>query len=368
MRVVFVSNGHGEDMIASVIASAFSGICDFEILGLPVVGVGGAYEAKGIATIGPKRMMPSGGFVKRNLRVFLNDIRSGLIGLTIDQVRALREANPDLIVCVGDVYVLLLAGLFTRKPRVFMPTAKSNYISPHYDIEIKLMKRYAKKVIPRDRLTCDSLKDLGIDAVYLGNAMMDALEITGDNFGIPSDHTVVGLLPGSRREAYANFKLMLRAVSRLYDESTEPLEFLVALAPGLDKEEVARSTGWQYDESGSYPRLYPEDAPWKDVRIVTGKFGDVLARSRIIIGMAGTGNEQAVGLGKPVVAFPGEGPQFTKAFLAIQRRLLGDSVYGADNPEDAARAVLEILQDPERYNEMARIGKERMGDLVRQTV
>lgn len=357
MRVVFVSNGHGEDMIASVIASALSRISRYEILGLPIVGVGGAYESKGIETIGPKKTMPSGGFVKRDLGFLLKDIQSGLIGLTGDQVGALRKANPNMIVCVGDVYVLLLSGLFTRKARVFMPTAKSDYISAHYDLEIRLMRRYAKKVIPRDQLTCESLVEHGVDAVYLGNAMMDALEITGEDFGIPSDRIVVGLLPGSRHEAYANLKLMLRAVSKLYDESSVPLEFLVALAPGLDEEVLAHSTGWQYDDC----RLHPTDAPQKQVRIITGKFGDVLARSSIVIGMAGTGNEQAVGLGKPVVAFPGEGPQFTKSFLAVQRKLLGDSVYAATDPEDAASAVLEILQDADRYSEMMRIGRERMG-------
>jgi uncharacterized protein (TIGR03492 family) len=204
---------------------------------------------------------------------------------------------------------------------------------------------------------CDSLIDKGIDAVYLGNAMMDALEITGEDFGIPEDRTVVGLLPGSRHEAYANLKLMLRAVSKLFDESSVPLEFLVALAPGLREEVLADSTGWQYDDF----RLYSTDDPGKQVRIISGKFGDVLARSKIVIGMAGTGNEQAVGLGKPVVAFPGDGPQFTKSFLSVQRRLLGDSVYAAADPEEAASAVLEILQDTDRYSEMARIGQERMG-------
>ena len=357
MRIVFFSNGHGEDIIASVIASALGRISDFEILGLPVVGVGRAYESAGIATIGPKKTMPSGGFVKRNIGFFFKDIRNGLLGLTAEQVSILRKADPDLIVCVGDVYALLLSGLFTRTPKVFLPTAKSDHISPHYGIEIHFMKKYARRVIPRDQLTCDSLRQCGVDAVYLGNAMMDAFEITGEDFDISEGHTVIGLLPEAEI-AYFNLKLMLKAVSVLYDKSSVPLEFLVALAPGLDKEKLMSSVGWECDGS----KLYPSDAPWKQVRIVQGKFGDVLARSRIVIGMAGTGNEQAVGLGKPVVAFPGDGPQFTKAFLEVQRRLLGDSVYAVMDPEAAADVVLDILQDEDRYNEMARIGRERMGE------
>jgi len=44
------------------------------------------------------------------------------------------------------------------------------------------------------------------------------------------------------------------------------------------------------------------------IKIVQGKFGDVLSSSKVIIGLSGMGNEQAVGLGKPVVSFPTPGP------------------------------------------------------------
>jgi hypothetical protein len=45
--------------------------------------------------------------------------------------------------------------------------------------------------------------------------------------------------------------------------------------------------------------------------------------------MAGTAAEQAVGLAKPVLQLPGQGPQFTASFAEAQRRLLGPTVFCA---------------------------------------
>lgn len=55
-------------------------------------------------------------------------------------------------------------------------------------------------------------------------------------------------------------------------------------------------------------------------------FADILQQSSLVIGMTGTAVEQAVGLGKPVNAVPGNGPAFTYRFAEAPNRLLGDSV------------------------------------------
>jgi len=43
-------------------------------------------------------------------------------------------------------------------------------------------------------------------------------------------------------------------------------------------------------------------------------FADILQQSSLVIGMTGTAVEQAVGLGKPLIAVPGNGPAFTYRF------------------------------------------------------
>ena len=66
----------------------------------------------------------------------------------------------------------------------------------------------------------------------------------------------------------------------------------------------------------------------------------MLQQSDLVIGMAGTAIEQAVGLAKPVLQVPGQGPQFTAAFAEAQRRLLGPTVFCADG-ESGSREALE---------------------------
>ena len=68
--------------------------------------------------------------------------------------------------------------------------------------------------------------------------------------------------------------------------------------------------------------------------------------------MTGTAVEQAVGLGKPIIAVPGNGPAFTYRFAEAQNRLLGDSVQvigtqpaNSHMIEEAALAVDRTLQD-----------------------
>jgi uncharacterized protein (TIGR03492 family) len=77
--------------------------------------------------------------------------------------------------------------------------------------------------------------------------------------------------------------------------------------------------------------------------------------------MAGAAHEQAAGLGRPIVAFPGAGPQFTAAFLAEQQRLLGDALVATRSPEEAASAVLRLLGDPADRERRGRVGRARQG-------
>ena len=68
-------------------------------------------------------------------------------------------------------------------------------------------------------------------------------------------------------------------------------------------------------------------------------------------GMAGTAAEQAIGLAKPVLQLPGQGPQFTASFAEAQRRLLGPTVFCApgdsgsqDNLSTSAQMALQLLK------------------------
>src|SRR5690554_5886694 len=128
-------------LLGATLAERLLGISCLELAAFPLVGKGRAYTALGIPLVMPGREFPSGGFLRNSLKNLLMDLRSGLIGFTRKQVQALRANRDrfDLVVCLGDLYPLLLAGTFLRAPVFFLPTAKSDYIRAHGRLEVRLI-------------------------------------------------------------------------------------------------------------------------------------------------------------------------------------------------------------------------------------
>lgn len=375
--VLVLSNGHGEDVIGAMIAQEVRALRpSLNVVGFPLVGLGKPYRDARIKIVGVQKSMPSGGFAKHGVGLFLRDIRAGLVGLTASQIRHLRAcaSQVSLVVSVGDAYPLLLAGLFVRRPILCLSTAKSEYIHGHYGVETWLMRKLAGLVLARDEKTALALAAAGVKAGFAGNVMMDGFSITGENFGLTLERKVVGILPGSRQEAYRNMVAVLEVVRRLAAATDNSLDFVAGLAPSLNGRLMAQTlekAGWRCVrgdaadfESGIIARVYPEGLNEPCVILTQGRFGDVLNVSNIVIGLSGTGNEQAAGLGRPVVAFPTDGPQFNVRFARAQKRLLGDAlVLVEEGGADAvAREVLAILADSARIAKMRRAGHERMGE------
>ncbi|NLY88789.1 MAG: hypothetical protein GX085_04125 [Firmicutes bacterium] len=382
-RVLLISNGHGEDLLGATLAKRLLGIAGLELAAFPLVGKGRAYTALGIPLVMPGREMPSGGFLRNSLKNLLMDLRSGIIGFTRKQVQALRANRDrfDLVVCLGDLYPLFLAGTYLRAPVFFLPTAKSDYIRAHRGEEIRLMRRFAAKVFPRDALTAAALAGQGLPAEFAGNLMMDALHFTDPGFPPRKEgEWIVAFLPGSRQEAYINMEDLAAAAVAFHDLLDRKGErrtagFWVALSGGLDFAEVARHLepfGWSVRppatgeaETGITGCLQHEGGGGGMIRmtIVKGRFADILAACDAVVGLAGTANEQAAGLGKPVVTFPGRGPQFTPEFARMQKRLLGEAVaFTERDPDRVAAELYSVLTDEERREAAVRAGRERMGE------
>jgi uncharacterized protein (TIGR03492 family) len=144
--ILFLSNGHGEDLIATMIAREVSAERESSnIAGFPLVGLGKAYTDAGIRVTGSQTTMPSGGFLRHGLPFVLRDIKAGLIGLTVQQIKDLKSIRDSvsLVVAVGDIYPLFLGGRYAKAPMLFLSTAKSEYIKGHLGIECRLMRKYA---------------------------------------------------------------------------------------------------------------------------------------------------------------------------------------------------------------------------------
>jgi uncharacterized protein (TIGR03492 family) len=137
------------------------------------------------------------------------------------------------------------------------------------------------------------------------------------------------------------------------------MQFWAALVPALmpQLDDIAARSGWKH-RSGKliFPAIKPSFSKHKleqlEVICSADAFGDILQQSSLVIGMTGTAVEQAVGLGKPVNAVPGNGPAFTYRVAEAQNRLLGDSVQVIGTQpanfhiiKEAALAVDRTLQD-----------------------
>ncbi|QZZ20179.1 lipid-A-disaccharide synthase-related protein [Leptothermofonsia sichuanensis E412] len=414
MRLLCLSNGHGEDAIALRILQALQSSPHApQIEALPIVGEGHAYTRAGIPLIGAVKTMPSGGFVYMDGRQLARDIRGGLLKLTVTQLQAVRawargagrgEASPlshspSFILAVGDIVPLLFAW-FSGVPYGFVGTAKSEYYIRdeagwlprkswwsdrlerwtgciYHPWERWLMSRPGcKAVFPRDSITAQNLRRYGIPAFDMGNPMMDGLEWEAPDKGgripgepvissfipHPSSLTIV-LLPGSRPpEAYGNWEMLLLAVNGLLAQMERPLLLLAAIAPGLDLDrlhQAVQAFRWQPTADGTYAVGFGENRAI--LVLAQDRYAEFLHRADLAIAMAGTATEQFIGLGKPAITLPGRGPQFTPGFAEAQTRLLGPSVTLVQTPEQVASAIQALLKNPDRLQLIAENGRRRMG-------
>lgn len=396
MQLLCLSNGHGEDVIAVRIIEALRQKSNqVEVKALPIVGDGTTYQRSRIPIITPVQTMPSGGFIYMDARELWRDIQGGLISLTLAQLKAVRNWGKQggIILAVGDIVPLLLAWLSGSR-YIFVGTAKSEYYlrdeagwlektsfwerkmgSVYLPWERCLMKqRRCRGVFPRDGLTTTVLRGFNIPAYDFGNPMMDGLipeSLLQEELETQRSLQIL-LLPGSRSpEAERNWELILDAVENIMMQETQRrLCFLGAIAPHLTFDpfcEALQSRGWQQDtESSPSTPICDEQGVIFHQRstqlLLTQKaYHSCLLASDIAIAMAGTATEQFVGLGKPVITFPGKGPQYTPAFAEAQTRLLGASVILVKKPAQVAGVLQELLSDPDRLQLITDNGKRRMG-------
>ncbi|MGB9856594.1 MAG: lipid-A-disaccharide synthase-related protein [Dictyoglomaceae bacterium] len=342
--LLFISNGFGEDLIAKEIIKKILEVKDIKIFVLPLVGEGKAYYNIPVEILNPRRDFPSGGFAFRSgLKDIWRDFKEGLFSFYKEQLRTLkgfREKKVE-VVCVGDTFNLLM-GTLTKKNPFFLPTAKSVLNSSFYLPEIYLMRKLSKFVFTRDEPTCKYLKKFIPQTLYLGNPMFDELEN-----GEEKEENNIVLLPGSRKEAIDNLKLMLKACE-IVNKQFPNFSYVIVVSPYLS-EEYKNSIN-EIIEKYSLP-----------VRVSYGNFASEVKRAFLVLGLAGTANEQAVFLKKLVVSFPGKGPQITPKFLRMQKKLLGEGLELAKNYKDAGEKINYFIRNPEEVKIKAEKGKKRLG-------
>ncbi|MEX2502136.1 MAG: lipid-A-disaccharide synthase-related protein, partial [Trueperaceae bacterium] len=346
-RVLLLSNGHGEDQVGARLAhELIAARPDLRLTAFPTVGDGRAYADGPATRTGPLRTLPSAGRSVEGVAPLLADLRAGLFGTTVRQLRDLRRIRADLTVAIGDVWIQTLGTLPRSARRAAVQTLVSvrmhhgGWPSRHLlrerftPAERLLLRAAYPQVFVRDGASARWLADREVpQARYLGNPMMDRLDASPLPWDPPGRRIV--LLPGTRGHAPLALAIMLDAVARVPN--------VAAALPWAGTTPPAPPDGWERT-----PR--PEGEEWRsgDARVLlvpSARFPASLRWADLAIGAAGTAHEQAAGLGLPVIAFPC-GPLYTEAFLTNQRRLLGDAVGAvAADPVVVARVAEAWLGD-----------------------
>ncbi|MGC1381292.1 MAG: hypothetical protein WA814_09775, partial [Candidatus Baltobacteraceae bacterium] len=291
MRLLFVTNGHGEVAIADRIARELAAIepaAQLDHLAL----VSGTPSER-MRDVGPRRRMPSGGLIAMgNLRNIGRDLRAGLAGLTLAQYRFLRGARGsyDVAVAVGDAYALAMT-LQTRAPSVFVGTAKSVAVAPYGPFEERLLRRAAATFV-RDEATEVRLRQRGVPVEPAANVIVDliASPAAGEiEKAVAGFVPALALFPGSRESAYDDAGLLLDVTRAIASESPA-LGGVLSIAPGLDAgrfAETARGEGWEVEITGDpdVPFVLSRDGR-EVVRGWSGALGPLVARVTLVLGQA----------------------------------------------------------------------------------
>jgi uncharacterized protein (TIGR03492 family) len=372
--VLVISGGNAEDLIGATLAKHLEGL---RLAAFPLVGAGRRYERLVEAILGPRRELPSGGFPFNSLSNLVADLRAGFLSDILRQIRTAQLARREVraVVVVGDAYALALGvlasdwgrlPLFHLQPQIsyYYWSGRSlwerlkqpnQFLAEDYMFYERWMHRFVRAVYVRDKVSEERARQLGMHkARFVGSMAMDTLPPPErDLSNLLDGRKVLVLLPGTRADVRFSLPMMLESAALLPE-----LQPLVAWA--MDFSQVPLAPGWELellDEATAIARKGSSQ-----VWLLRGAFSAILHVGHIAIGTAGTANEQAAGMGIPVVAFPTKGPQYIYPNALRQSRLLGKALRLVEaRPEAIADAVRRFLQDPEAYAEARREGIERNG-------
>ncbi|MGM9992363.1 MAG: lipid-A-disaccharide synthase-related protein [Candidatus Bruticola sp.] len=367
-RLLLVSNGAGEDSIAAQIIKELPKSIDIEAL--PLVGEGSAY--KGIAPInGPVSDMPSGGLIQEDWRNFWKDLGGGLAYLTLKQLFWLRSNRHRFnhIAAVGDLWPVILAALSGIRPITFIGTAKSDYHHPYSALEAWVLRTFKVRSIVRDEPTAASLRQKGVKAIWVGNAMMDGLVPQELDFSLDSSKEIgLALFPGSRQATYRVLPRLLEISCQLSQRLNKKICAFIAVAPSIDTSKLAQACPGFVMNEAPYPgwselKLADNKAEYQvQFFLIKGHLADVLKYSQVALGLAGTAHEQAAGHGIPVVAYEPGGETRLKWYRARQKGLLGEAlIVCEDYDPDIIETLCRLMQDKADRQRRGSIGQERLG-------
>lgn len=266
--------------------------------------------------------------------------------------REVVRRKPDLVILIDFPDFNLHMARYVK--RFSIPVLY--YISPQVwawrSGRIHKIKKYVDRmavILPFEK---DFYRQYDVPVTFVGHPLLDhykkgALVSQAANPGVK---TLIGLLPGSRRqEVSRNLHVMLAAANQL-SRKRENLAFLVSAAPGIDRDLI--------DE---YIRPYRQTM---DIRTADGDVGHVLSQCTLVVAASGTVTLETAIHGVPMVIVYRVSPvsyMLGRALIRVahiglanimaQKRVVPELLQQEATPANIARAAADIIDDPIRLEE-----------------
>ncbi|MGB9621618.1 MAG: hypothetical protein ACP5PT_02915 [Brevinematia bacterium] len=354
--ILIFSNGFGETEIAKSILNKLVGLVDVKLY--PLIGDVSQISSKFLGFV--PRNYGSGGLTTRSLPNFLLDLLSGSVGELFRYIHSIKTSpRSEKVFIVGDPFLLMLvkSKLRFKVKTIFMSIYKSEISERHYWFEKYFIKKNVDYFLPRDRYTGEVFKKYGVQSVYLGNPMVDSVEVKGVDFRRDPRLKTLLLLPGSRDFAYKIIVKMLYVVESLF-EKYGFFNVLWPIANMLDlnkiKDVLIKHRWFIFEESNKF--VLKKNL----IEVVAGKgmFGDMLNVSDVVLSTSGTATEQAAAFGKPTIMFFDPSIGISRSWFNRQKLLLGNNLKLFDrfNISDISDEIAFLFLNEDERTRRGKIG------------
>jgi uncharacterized protein (TIGR03492 family) len=357
-RLLFISNGYGEDSIGAEIIKRLPD--NFIIEAYPTLGSGSSYQ--GICPIvGPRAILASEGSRVQRGTIRRDIQRGGLRTLRPGLAFLRKVANHyDRVIVIGDLIGVIGCWLSGIRKIVYLDVYKTG-VRRYSRIDRLIIRQTAAIVFSRSEALAEQLRADGIDARFAGNVIMDTVGFGEyDVASRRSAPAAITLLPGSRAAVIENFLTQLAGLRLLTDERLP--DIFLAVAHGIDTGDLAEAGAFAYmgpmtSEAGDLGTLRDERLT---IHLSRGAVGNLIEGTDVVLSQAGTATIQAIGMGRPVITFNRAADRPKR--VRDEQRLFGDAwIRVPGNPGPISRAITRLLRDPALRDRLGAIGKDRIG-------